>query len=103
MRSLAWVRERVGYSAERICSIFHITPERRDAFLTRLLAQHIIRRRNTPGAAEANVDEVFENYLSQAEYAFCYVGMYSCNDCMVYILPKYAYLLRNAGNCSPKC
>lgn len=90
VRSLAWVRERVGYSAESICSIFQIAPERRVGFLTMLQNQHIIRRRNTPGAAEANVDEVFENYLSQAEYAFCYVGMYSCNDCMVYILPKYA-------------
>ena len=90
VRSLAWVRERVGYSAESICSLFHIAPERRVAFLTMLQNQHIIRRRNTPGAAEANVDEVFENYLSQAEYAFSYVGMYSYNDCMVYILPKYA-------------
>lgn len=90
VRSLAWVRERVGYSAESICSIFHIAPERRDVFLNRLQAQHIIRRRSNPGATEANDDEVFENYLSQAEYAFCYVGMYACNDCMVYILPKYA-------------
>lgn len=90
VRSLAWVRERVGYSAESICSIFHIAPERRDVFLNSLQAQHIIRRRSTPGADGANDDEVFENYLSQAEYAFCYVGMYACNDCMVYILPKYA-------------
>lgn len=89
VRSLAWVRERVGYSAESICNIFQIAPERRVGFLTMLQNQHIIRRRNTPGAAEADVDEVFENYLSQSEFAFCYVGMYSYNDCMVYILPKY--------------
>lgn len=90
LRSLAWARERVGYSAECICDIFQIESARREAFLAKLLAHRIIRRRNSTTPAQTNDDEAFENYLSQAEYAFCYVGMYACNECMVYILPKYA-------------
>ena len=88
VRSLTWVRERVGFSAETICDIFHVNYADKASLLAMLMAHNIIRRK---GYATSPDDvEPMEHYFGGAEYAFCYVGMYAYRGYMVYILPKYA-------------
>lgn len=88
MRSLTWVRERVGYSAEAICDVFHVDYADKAALLAKLMAHRIIRRKSSASASDDA--EPMELYFGGAEYAFCYVGIYVYRGHMVYILPKYA-------------
>ena len=91
IHSLAWARENVGYSAHNICDIFQIEPSEKNEFLEKLQFRHIIRRVNTKRASSQDSEEEdFERYRENAEYAFCYAGIYAHKGCMAYILPKFA-------------
>lgn len=90
VRSLAWVRERVAYSAETVCELFGVPFSEKTTLIADLLNKRIIGRRGVEDTAVGEEAEPLEGYIIGADYYFCFVGIYCREQYMICILPKYA-------------
>ncbi|MBR5875823.1 MAG: LlaJI family restriction endonuclease [Akkermansia sp.] len=90
VRSLAWVRERVAYSAEVVCELFGVPLSEKISLIADLLNKRIIGRCGMDDAPAGEDAEPLEGYITGVDYFFCFVGVYCRDEHMVCSLPKYA-------------